>query len=241
MLCALYEIEAKMKLSIVTPVYQNEQIEVIIRDVHEKVRAKFQDSEFIIAEDGSTDKTREILKSLQQKYNLTFNFCNERRGYIKAVKELYEQANGDVIFFLDSDGEHDPGDFWKLYRRLQKGYDLVIGYKTKRRPLYRLFLSKVNNFLIGMMFGVWFRDANCGFRIMKRSFAREFIPPSGVLVAAFNAEMLVRAKHAGKAVAEVPVRHAAKASVVFRPAKMPWVALKAFKELYNLRRELIVK
>lgn len=225
------------KLSIISPVYRNEQVETFIKDVQEKVRSKFPDSEFIIAGDvacdGNMDRTCEILKSLQDKYDLTLDICSERRGYVKAVKSVYSKANGDIIFFLDSDGEHDPSDFWELYARFNDGYDVVVGHKTNRRPLYRLFISRINNFLIGILFNIWFKDANCGFRIMKNSM-RDFVLQSTVLKSSFNVEMLVRAKNMNKSMAEVPVRHVNVPSVVFNPAKMPIVILESLKELYTL-------
>lgn len=226
------------KLSIITPVYQNEKVELFIKDVQEKVRSKFPDSEFIIAEDGSKDNTRKILKSIQSKYNLTLDLCDERRGYVNAVKSLYDRACGDIIFFLDSDGEHDVSDFWNLYIRLNEGYDIAIGYKTNRRPLYRLFISRINNFLVGVLFGIWFKDANCGFRVMRKP-VKDFVLQSNVLKSAFNVEMLVRAKHAGKSMSEVPIRHINVPSVVFSPAKMPIVILKSLKELYVLKISMI--
>ncbi len=71
------------KLSIITPVYQNEKVELYVQ---EKVRSKFPDSELVIAEDGSKDNTRKILKSIQSKYNITLDLCDD--------------ACGDIIFFL---------------------------------------------------------------------------------------------------------------------------------------------
>lgn len=223
------------KLSIITPVYQNEKIELFIKDVQEKVRSKFPGSEFIIAEDGSRDNTRKILASIQSKYDITLDLCDERRGYVNAVKSLYSKSCGDIIFFLDSDGEHDPSDFWNLYDKLNEGYDIVVGYKTKRRPLYRLFISRVNNFIIGLLFNIWFKDANCGFRVMRKPI-KYFVIQSNILKSAFSVEMLVRSKYAGKSMVEVPVRHINVPSVVFSPMKMPMVMIRSLKELYILHR-----
>jgi glycosyltransferase involved in cell wall biosynthesis len=228
-------------LSIIMPVYENEGIERYIKEIHEKIVLPFEKrglgkTELIIAEDGSKDRTREILLSIRKKYNLILNLCDQRRGYIKAVREIYIQAAGKYIFFTDADGEHYPEDFWRLWDAFSTArYDIVLGYKLKRKPYYRLIISKINNFLLGILFGVWLRDANCGFRILKQDVARKIIPLTGNLKAAYNAETLVIARKRGYKYAEVPIRHTAQRSVVFSLAKMPITLFYAFLELFRLR------
>jgi len=188
-----------IKLSIITLVYQNEKIADYIGEIHEKVIKKFKelgigDVEFIVAEDGSEDDTRTILRSIEKKYNLILNLGSQRRGYIGAAKEVYMQAQGEYIFFADSDRESDPGDFWKLWDKLQKdNLDIVVGYRKNRRPYYRFVITTINSFLTGMLFNVWLTDANCGFRIIKRDTVKKITPLTGNLKAAFNAEFFIAA------------------------------------------------
>jgi len=230
-----------IKLSIIMPVYQNEKIEDYIREIHEKIIERFKeldigDVEFIIAEDGSRDNTRSILKDIAEKYGLTLNLGEQRRGYIKAAKELYMQAQGDYIFFTDSDHESSPDDFWKLWDKIQKeNLDIVLGYKKNRRPYYRLLISLVNSFLMGVLFNVWLREANSGFRMMKRSAAREIIPLTGNLFTAYNSELFIVAKKLKYLYGQVPVKHFPQKSLVFPPKKLPMAVVKAFFELIKLR------
>ncbi|MFH1445582.1 MAG: glycosyltransferase family 2 protein [Nanoarchaeota archaeon] len=231
-----------VKLSVILPVYQNEKVETIIKDIHEKIVKQFRsgDVEIIVAEDGSKDNTRKILKSISKKYGLTLNLCDDRRGYIKAVKEIYMQAQGDYVFFTDGDGEHDPSDFWKLWNKIQKeNLDLVIGYKTFRSPFYRVFISKINNSLIGFLFGVWLRDANCGFRILKNHVVKDIIPSTGDMKIAWNAETPIRAKKKGYKYSQVPVKHFPIESVVFSKKKLPIDLTKAFIELFKFRVKML--
>jgi len=230
-----------IELSILMPVYQNEKIEDYVREIHEKIIERFRklnigDVEFIIAEDGSKDNTRSILKSIAQNYGLVLNLSEQRRGYIKAAKELYAQARGDYIFFTDSDHESSPDDFWKLWDKIQKeNLDIVLGYKKDRRPYYRLLISLANTFLMGILFNIWLREANSGFRIMKRSAAREIIPLTGNLFTAYNSELFIIAKKLKYLYGQVPVRHFPQKSLVFPLKKIPMAVVKAFFELVRLR------
>jgi len=236
----------RYKLSIIAPVYQNENIKDIVKDINKKIsmpfKKKYGDIEFIIAEDGSTDNTRRILKAIKTKYNLTLDLFDKKRGYVAAVKKLYLRAKGEYIFFTDSDGEHDPADFWKLWKKMIKeNSDIVVGYKIRRKPFYRVFISKINNLLLGILFGVWLKDANCGFRLLKRNAVERIIPGTGNLTAAYNAETLILAKRFGYRYSEVPIKHIYKESTVFSVKKLPKTISKAFFETISLRYKLWVK
>ncbi|MFH1423762.1 MAG: glycosyltransferase [Candidatus Nealsonbacteria bacterium] len=234
-----------IKLSIITLVYQNEKIEDYIREIQEKIIKRFRDLrvggvEFIVAEDGSKDDTRAILQSIKEKYGLILNLGSQRRGYIGAAKEVYMQAKGEYIFFADSDRESDPGDFWKLWDKLQReNLDIVVGYRKSRRPYYRFFITKINGFLTGILFNVWLGDANAGFRIIKGNVARKIIPLTGNLLAAFNAEFFVIAKQLKYSYGEVPIKHFFQKSVVFPVKKMPLTLIRAFFELFRLKFKIL--
>ncbi len=230
----------KSTVSIVMPVYQNEEkIEDLIREFYNQIIKKLPNSEFIVTEDGSTDKTRAILRRIGKQFKLKLILGKERKGYIKAVKDAFQFPTKDLVFLSDSDGEHDPKDFWKLYENMHKtGADIVIGFKQKRKPLYRLLISRVNNTIIGILFGVWLHDANCGFRLTKREVAQKIMPKTGSLKAAFNAEFIIRAKYEGYNYVEVPVSHKFVASKVFSPWKLPVTILRELKRIFKLKREL---
>lgn len=233
------------KLSVIIPVYENEDIGNYVREIYEKIIQRFKelnigDVEFIVAEDGSKDNTRNILRNIEKKYGLTLNLCDHRRGYIKAVKDLYAQAGGEYIFFADSDRESQADDFWKLWDKMQSGdLDIVVGYKNNRRPYYRLIISRINNFLIGILFNVWLRDANCGFKIIKRDAAKRIIPLAGNLSVAFNADCFIIAKKFNYSYGEVPIKHFPRDSVVFPLKKMPLALIRALFELFRLKFKIL--
>jgi len=228
-----------IKLSVLMPTYKNPAIGDMIKAVHEAVISKFEPGtvEFIVTEDGSGDSTPDVLKELALKYPLTLNLCSRNRGYLAVSKELYLQAKGEYLFFMDSDGEHDPNDFWRLWERMhENNCDIVVGYKINRRPYSRLLISKANNFLLGILFGIWLDDANCGFRLIKREAAQKIMPKTGNLPISSNAESFIWAKRMGLTYAQVGVRYIMQASVTFPPGlRMVPIILNAFKDLISFR------
>ncbi len=93
-------------------------IEKVVRDCDAEVIIKLRGSVLVIAEDGSTDGTKEILDKLSKELPLTITSATNKRGYTKAMKAAFELAKNDLIFFNDADGQHDPRDFWKLAEQI---------------------------------------------------------------------------------------------------------------------------
>jgi len=232
---------AKPRLSIISPVYQNEKyIGQTVREIYRDIvaRADFP-TEVIIAEDGSTDKTREILLNFQKKYGFKLITDPKRKGHIQATKELYRRARGELIFFLDSDGECAPKDFWKLYRQLQKGkLDLVIGARKKRKPLYRRFIVKIESIIAKVFFNLSVKDPNCPFRLMTKKAAKQIIPQSGHLRYNFNFAQLILAKRLNLASNQVKINHRKRESVLSPPKKIFSQLLLAFIDLVEYQLSL---
>ncbi len=229
------------RISILTPTHQNEDnIEKLIFDIYHYVvyplKKKSIASEVIIAEDGSTDNTRILLERNQTKYKYRLLSGKKKLGYIKAVKNLFSKANGELIFFLDSDGEINPKSFWQLFALWQKGnYDIVTAFKLNRKPLYRFIISRINNLLLRILFHTKIRDANAGFRLMKKEVGKELVQASGYLHSNFNAELIIRAVKENISIAEVAVPHFERNSVAFKPQKLVKILIMAFLELFRFR------
>lgn len=195
-------------VSLVIVVHQEaESIESVVREFYKKVTSKIPGSEFIVCEDGSTDGTKEILRRIQAKYHLTLDLREGKRGYTRAMRDGLAAARNPLVFFSDSDGQHDPSDFWKLYEALA-GCDLAVGWKEYRRDApYRLALTRVFNWLLGQYFRVRVRDANCGFRLMRKEVVDFWLARDWRLNYCNNAELTVKALYGGFCMKEVPVSH----------------------------------
>lgn len=179
----------------------------VIKDFYGKVISKIPGSQFIICEDGSTDGTKEILTGLKKRYHLTLDIHKEKRGYMRAMRDGFRLARNPVIFFSDSDGQHEPDDFWRMYQLLSQS-DMVVGWKTKRRDAwYRLLMTYVFNKLINLYFGVNLHDIDCGFRLIKKEAVKFILDQPWRLTHCVNAELTVKIKSAGFKVAELPITH----------------------------------
>lgn len=199
--------EIKKSVSIVLPVHnEKEGIEEVIKAIHKNVFSKLQDAEFIVAEDGSTDGTKEVLAKLAKEIPIKLVSSNDRKGYAKAVYDALGLAAKEVVFFLDSDGQHKESDFWKLLPFIND-FDIITGYKCPRSdPPVRLFISRVMNTLIFFMFGVFFRDINSGFKLFRREALKTLLSKYEGLDF-ISTEFLIKACLLNMQVAEVPVLH----------------------------------
>ncbi|MBI4991409.1 glycosyltransferase, partial [Candidatus Gottesmanbacteria bacterium] len=229
------------KISILSPAHQNEGnirqfAEAVFKDVVKPLQKQGIKTEVIIAEDGSTDKTGEILQSLQKKYPLKLLLAKERLGPVQAIKNLFAEASGDLIFFLDSDGEISPRYFWNLYEVFKKeNLDVAVAYKMKRKPWYRFLISRVNNFWLQLLFNTGIRDSNSGFRLYKAEIGKWLVQESGFLKYNFNSEQIILAVKRGFKVGETGTPHHARESMVFRPQKLLHILFFAFLELFKFR------
>lgn len=195
-------------ISIVMLVYNEaEIIEKVIRDYYKKVYTRLDDAEFIVAEDGSTDGTKEILKRLAQELDIRLVSGNERKGYVKAYKDSIKLPRKEYIFFTDSSGKHFPEDFWDMYPYIEK-YDIVSGYKIKRKdPLYRIMMTKVFNKFVNMYYGTSFKDIDSGFKLIKRDAMMDILHDEWICTELISFEIMIRLAYRGYKIKEIPVRH----------------------------------
>ncbi len=183
-----------------------EIIENTIRDYYKEIVQKIPGSEFIIAEDGSTDGTKEILSKLEKEIPLRIVSSDERKGYTKAMLDALKLAEMDVIFFSDSDGQHDPRDFWLMSKHIDN-YDIVSGRKSHRKDGFlRVFVSYGMNGLLSMLFGQRLMDSNSGFKLIKKRVI-DRIKDDRFSMRLASAELMGRAISYGFKVREVQVQH----------------------------------
>lgn len=195
-------------ISLVIPVYnEHEVIEKVIRDFYSKVISKLPNSEFIIAEDGSNDGTKEILSTIAKEIPITLIMGESRKGYTKAVKDALRLPKTDLVFFSDSDGQQEPDDFWNLLENI-KGNDIVVGYKHPRNdPFLRVLISKIYQIVNFALFGIKLNDINCGFRLIRRNVIEDILNDINLLPNFVSSEFILRAYLKGYKIKEVPVKH----------------------------------
>ncbi len=160
------------ELTIVVPVYNEEEnlaeLHAQIVGACEKLKRTF---EIIYVDDGSTDKSYANLKTIQKNHaavvliRLRKNF-----GQTAALSAGFDHAQGDIIITLDADLQNDPQDFAMLIAKLEEGYDLVSGWRIKRKDrfLTRKLPSAMANWLISVITGVKLHDYGCTLKAFRQ-------------------------------------------------------------------------
>jgi glycosyltransferase involved in cell wall biosynthesis len=225
--------------SLVIPVYNEAKvIERVVREYHEKLTSKLNSCEFIIAEDGSTDGTKEILARLSKEIPCRLVTGAARKGYTRAVLDALRLAGTDFVLFSDSGGGHDPADFFKMLPFTER-YAIVSGYKAPRRdPFSRIVYSKVFNAYISVLFLHWFRDIDSGFKIYKRDVLDSVLPQCRLFRECVSSEIILRAIVQGHRLKEVPITHLKRdleEVKTFKLAKLPKIVFGLLRSVLVLR------
>ena len=204
----------KDPVSVIISVYNEaDTIERELREIHSEIIIKLPGSELIVAEDGSTDGTKEILKRLGPALRIIHSAGRERKGYAKAFRDAVDLAKSDYVFFTDAGGKHDFSEFWRLYE--QRGpYRVVSGVRTGRTDqMYRRFLTWAYNFLLREYFAVHLHDADAGFRIYGGKVIRRIVSQPWVNTQLIASELALRAIYSGFEVKEIPVTYHRRAGI----------------------------
>jgi glycosyltransferase involved in cell wall biosynthesis len=217
-----------------------ETIEAEVLSFHRAIVERLPGSEFIVAEDGSRDRTPQILKELVARIGINHLTGTERKGYKRALLDAVLAARNPYIFFSDSGGKHDPEEFWKLYA-LRKDYDLLVGRKTDRQDqLYRQWLTWSYNFAMRTYFGFpEIRDADSGFRLFNRAVVDRVFRQELICRNLIASEIALRTIASGLRYGEVEVSYNMRAGTSrgLPPGKIPAVIVDALRSMVTLKTE----
>ena len=163
--------------------------------------------EVVYVDDGSRDGSWAALALLHaDRDNVRVVRLRRNFGKATALQAGFAQAEGDVIVTMDADLQDDPAEIPRLLARLEEGYDLVSGWKTRRRdPLSRRLVSKIFNTVTGWLSGVPLHDMNCGLKAYRADVVRGLR-----LYGELHRFIPVLAHHRGYRVTELAVNHRAR-------------------------------
>jgi len=224
-------------ISLVFPAYNEEgNIGKAVREAIEILPTLTDDWEVIVVNDGSRDKTEEILKEYARIDSRVLSIHHpSNRGYGAALKSGITSARKDLIFFCDSDLQFDLRELVKLLPWINE-YDIVAGYREKRQDsFHRRFNAFGWNMLVRLLLGLKVKDIDCAFKIFKRGvFSKVKIDAVGAMV---NTDILSQAIKYGFKLKEVPVSHFPRLQGKQTGANLK-VIFRAFKELMRLYKKL---
>ncbi|MCR4666771.1 MAG: glycosyltransferase family 2 protein [Desulfovibrio sp.] len=195
-------------ISLVIPVYNEEENLPLLFDAIGSVQKTYPDMEAIFVDDGSRDASFALLKAEA----LAHPYCKVIRlarntGQTAAIQAGIDHASGEILIFLDSDLQNDPADIPALLAKLNEGYDVVSGWRKDRKDnaIKRNLPSHIANAIISAVSGVHLHDYGCTLKAYRKDVLKDvrlygemhrFIP----VYAAWN----------GARVTEIPVTHHAR-------------------------------
>jgi glycosyltransferase involved in cell wall biosynthesis len=195
-----------MKLSIIIPIYnEHDNILPLYDKLVPTLESIVKEFEIIMVNDGSTDRTEEILDILAEK-DSRVKVIHFRRNYgqTAAMMAGIDHSSGDIIVPLDADNQNDPEDIPRLLDKINEGYDVVSGWRKDRKDkrFSRVLPSKIANWLISKVTGVKLRDYGCSLKAYRKQVIKDV-----KLYGEMHRFMPIYASWRGARVAEIVVRH----------------------------------
>lgn len=224
-------------LSIVIPAYnEQDRLPVTLDSIFAYLDQKDYTVEVIVVDDGSQDRTSDVVKGYKQypdKLKLIRQERNHGKGYAVTLGVI--QACGEFVIFNDADGATPIEELDKLQRAIDEGFDIAIASRAMKESevndlWYRRILGIVFNRLIRIIVLRGFSDTQCGFKLFKAHCAKKIFNKLLLVGFSFDVEVLFLAQKMGYKIKEVPVRWQAipgtKLNPIFDSPKMFWGVLK---------------
>ncbi len=204
-----------MRLSVIIPAYNEEKrIGKTLEEINAYLSRQNFDYEILVVDNGSKDRTREIVRGLEGRIKGLKLVENNGGGKGKAVSVGMMSAQGDFRIFTDADNSTPIDQIEKMWPEFERGYDVVIGSRDVKGAILNPPQPWIRQVLLGegfkfyrkVIIGLWgIEDTQCGFKGFTRKAAEEIFPKSKIDHFAFDPEILVLAKKFGYKIKEIPV------------------------------------
>lgn len=226
------------ELSVFLPAY-NEESNILksINQVVGVLKKKAKKWEVIVIDDGSTDKTSEIVKKLIDKdKRIRIVTHTPNQGYGAALQSGFYTAKYRWIAYTDADLQFDFSDIERFIEKQQRtNADLVIGcYQNRKVHFFRILGSKFYCWLVFFLFGVELKDADCAFKLVRKEVFKKISKLEGRNGPSLCNELLIKAKAKNYNIVQIPVRHFTRLNGESKGVK-PKVILGSFIDLLKLR------
>lgn len=230
-----------VSLTVVMPAYNEEDaIEEAVQEVQEHVIACVPDAELIVVNDGSKDRTGQILDDLAAQYSWMRVIHSVNGGHGLALRTGMDAARGEYMLLIDSDRQILLKNFGPLWQEAQQRDGLLGIRRSRHDPPARLILTRIVRLVLKMLLDVRLRDANAPFKIVRHAAwmrVRVLIPSDTLAPSLFLAVALYRC---GNSIVEREVIHRERESgiVSLRYWKLLRFCARGFSQLLTLRRSL---
>ena len=192
-------------ISVVVPLLNEEHsLEALYREIATALDSKSEPWEVVFVDDGSTDGSLAVLDRLHAEMtNVVVVHLRRNFGKAAALQAGFLEARGDLIVTIDADLQDDPAEIPHLLAKLDEGFDLVSGWKTRRNdPVTRRVFSRVFNWLAAIVSGVRLHDVNCGLKAYRAEVLQGMR-----LYGELHRFIPILASYRGYRIAEIPVNH----------------------------------
>ncbi len=164
----------KVEISVVIPVKDEEKtIETLSEDIKSILSNRCY--EVIFIDDGSRDRTFEVLKNVQRK-NKYIKIIRFKKNFGKsdALSAGFGMARGEIIITMDGDLQDDPGEILKFIEKINEGWDVVVGWRYPRNDhMLKVIPSRIFNKLTSILTKVQIHDINCGFKAFRHEVVKD--------------------------------------------------------------------
>ena len=193
-----------IEISVVVPVFNEEEnLPILIPKLVTVLNQLGHPYEMIFVDDGSSDRSRSILKEMISPYpSLRIIGLKKNRGLSTALMAGIKEARGRVVVTLDSDLQNDPEDIPRLMEYLDH-YDMATGWRQEREDTWlKKISSKIANFIRNWMSGEEIKDSACTLRVFKKDCIKDIFVFNGM-----HRFLSTLVKMEGYRIIEVPVSH----------------------------------
>jgi glycosyltransferase involved in cell wall biosynthesis len=192
-------------ISVVVPLFNEEHtLEALYEEISNALTAHGRPFQVIFVDDGSTDGSLSRLTQLHDEHaNVVVVHLRRNFGKAAALQAGFLEATGDIVMTIDADLQDDPAEIPRLLAKLDEGFDLVSGWKSRRNdPFSRRLLSRIFNNAVAWVSGVRLHDVNCGLKAYRAEVLR-----SMQLYGELHRFIPILASYRGFRVAEISVNH----------------------------------
>lgn len=235
----------KKLVDILLPVYNEEHVlEKSVSTLRKFLQDNVTDFDWIITigDNASTDKTLEKAKELEERFEDVRVFDLDKKGRGRMVKYAWKKSEAEILSYMDIDLSTGLDAFPPMVRAIMDGFDVAIGSRQYKganvdRGLKREAISRGYIWILKLLLGFPFTDAQCGFKAVSKKFVNDLFDNIEDDEWFFDTELLFLAHENGYKVKELPVRWIEDTDSRVRIVRTAWLDVKGVFRMRKYRRQ----